>query len=105
TQAELAAKIPGVDRTRISRWESGENLPDPVYREKLSSLLSLPEGFFDEIPNSSNNPDRASRILAIQSALLNMTEEQFQNLEESIEHILNPIELEDEEDSKSSKVK
>lgn len=46
TQSDLASKM-GVDRTRISRWETGESLPDSQSREDLKVLLEVDDGFFD----------------------------------------------------------
>lgn len=36
-----------VDRSRISRWETGENFPDPEYREALFRLLDTDESLLD----------------------------------------------------------
>lgn len=62
TQESLGIAV-GADRTRVSRWESGENLPDPVYRDKLIEKLGLAHSFFDEIPASESPQDQSIKDL------------------------------------------
>lgn len=88
TQQDLAEKIPGLDRTRISRWESGENIPDPIYQEQLISLLSLSNGFFKESIISVNSSDRASLILEIQSLLNSLDSSQLEMIKSSAQNLL-----------------
>jgi transcriptional regulator with XRE-family HTH domain len=67
TQDALAKAI-GADRTRISRWESGENLPDPVYKEALAKALGVDESFFEDIPSPA--PSTRSELHDVFNAVL-----------------------------------
>ncbi|PRY56018.1 helix-turn-helix protein [Glycomyces artemisiae] len=48
SQEELADRI-GVDRTTVSRWERGENDPQPLYRRKLADLLDVDKVELDRL--------------------------------------------------------
>jgi transcriptional regulator with XRE-family HTH domain len=50
TQGDLAAKL-GVDQSRISKWETGANLPDDESKQILKTALEVDDAFFDLGPN------------------------------------------------------
>lgn len=54
-QADLANAI-GTDRTRVSRWESGESLPDSEYKASLLRVLRLTESELFDIPSEEPAP-------------------------------------------------
>lgn len=54
-QKALAAAM-GVDETRISRWESGQNIPDSHLRKTLCRLLKVDNQFFETIHNYFDEP-------------------------------------------------
>jgi transcriptional regulator with XRE-family HTH domain len=58
---ESLAKAVGTDRTRVSRWESGEESPK-VYRERLIEVLDVDASFFTEIEDQ--NPSSSHRLTA-----------------------------------------
>ena len=41
------AKVIHVDKSRVNRWETGTNLPDPDFRAKIIDKLKLPDDFFE----------------------------------------------------------
>ena len=58
-QDDLAKKL-GTDRSRVSRWESGESLPDGLYKERLLKALDLGESELFDIPDSAPSVIAAS---------------------------------------------
>jgi transcriptional regulator with XRE-family HTH domain len=65
SQERLAEAI-GVDRTTISRWESGKSRPQPWQRPKLAELLHLTLGELEDLLNATTATgttaeDRADR--------------------------------------------
>lgn len=56
TQSQLAEQV-GTTQTNVSRWEKGETVPGPYYRQRLGALLgkTLTElGFVPQIEDESN---------------------------------------------------
>lgn len=78
TQKALGEAV-GVDRTRVSRWESGENLPDPIYRDLLIEKLQLPDNFFEDFP-TTENASKSELILKIQSRLVSLNEDELREI-------------------------
>src|SRR5437016_822305 len=55
SQADLAEHMGGISVKTIRRWENGENLPQPYYRQKFSELFdkSLEElGLVEQVSES-----------------------------------------------------
>lgn len=47
TQAKLETLL-GIDRSRISDWETGMLSPGPILAEKLKAVLHVDDSFFEE---------------------------------------------------------
>jgi transcriptional regulator with XRE-family HTH domain len=83
SQRALAIAV-GADRTRVSRWESGENLPDPAYKALLAEKLDVPETFFDSV-DSPQTDSRADMILDIQEELKDLSLDKLKELKSQIQ--------------------
>jgi len=71
-QGDLAKAI-GTDRTRVSRWESGESLPDGIYKAKLLATLEMTEPELFDLPDNMGTADPPETVA-------NMPVEQFTSL-------------------------
>lgn len=58
TQEELAYRL-GVDRTTVTRWESGHCKPQPWARPKLARVLEITRDRLDDLLAEADDPDRA----------------------------------------------
>jgi len=68
TQSALADAI-GVDRTRVSRWEKGQNIPSKQLRETLKRILNVDDSFFKPTAPGPLTPDKSLLILEIVALL------------------------------------
>src|SRR5260221_13653052 len=60
TQSQLAEQV-GTTQTNVSRWEKGETVPGPYYRQRLGALFgkTLTElGFVSLLEDESNPQDK-----------------------------------------------
>lgn len=108
-QEDLAAKA-GVSLRVIKDLETARGNPTLESLDLVSSVLGV--SVSDLLSqNSKSEPkvipplDRASQILAIQDDLKRLNMKQLQDLHDTIEHLLNPIDLDGETKGLSSKIK
>ena len=74
TQKDLAAAL-GTDESRVSRWESGQNIPDRTFKKVICKVLKVDMQFFESIENNDEDasnkstPELISSIITLLPAL------------------------------------
>jgi transcriptional regulator with XRE-family HTH domain len=77
-QEELAAKL-GADQSRVSRWESGQALPDKKYRPALLQVLKTSEQDLFGFTEENSRPSSQAKLSP--SQMKHLIEESAANLQ------------------------
>lgn len=103
-QQALADKL-GVDQSQITKWETGVHMPEGRHRKSLGELLDVPDDFFEMIEVTPPVSTRSDVILSIISDLSALDMNQLEDIQDALEHIKNPLDLDLEDEQNVPKRK
>jgi len=69
TQHDLAADLPGVTDSRVSRWATGHDIPAPRYRDDLAARLGIDRADLDRMCARDPKAAALAELTAIERAV------------------------------------